>query len=62
MCSHSPKIPDSGTINGKGRYIGGPATPWARLNVVRGQRYRFRIINASAYGYFTFSIGMPLLL
>ena len=50
-------VPDSGTINGKGRYNGGPATPWARINVQQGSRYRLRLINASAYGFFTFSIA-----
>jgi len=53
---HEP-VPDSGTINGKGRFIGGPATPWARINVQQGLRYRPRLINASAYGFFTFSIA-----
>ncbi|KAG2008141.1 laccase 3 [Coprinopsis cinerea AmutBmut pab1-1] len=49
-------VPDSGTINGVGRYRGGPAIPWARVNVVQGKRYRLRVINNSAYGSFEFSI------
>ncbi|CAA7270037.1 unnamed protein product [Cyclocybe aegerita] len=53
--NHEP-VPDCGTINGVGRYVGGPAVPRARINVVQGQRYRFRVVNLSAYGQFTFSI------
>ncbi|THU81230.1 laccase [Dendrothele bispora CBS 962.96] len=52
---HEP-IPDSGLINGVGRFKGGPQVPWARINVEHGKRYRFRIINISAYALFTFSI------
>ncbi|KAK0202637.1 laccase [Desarmillaria ectypa] len=52
---HEP-IPDSGLINGKGRYVGGPTVDWARINVQPGLRYRFRIINISGYSGFTFSI------
>ncbi|CAE6447279.1 unnamed protein product [Rhizoctonia solani] len=49
-------VPDSGLINGKGRYVGGPAVPRSVINVKRGKRYRLRVINASAIGSFTFSI------
>ncbi|KAF8155412.1 laccase 17 [Crassisporium funariophilum] len=52
---HEP-IPDCGTINGVGRYIGGPSVARPRVNVVAGQRYRFRVINTSAYSGFRFSI------
>lgn len=52
---HEP-IPDSGLINGKGRYVGGPTVDWARINVQPGLRYRFRIINISGYSGYTFSI------
>ncbi|SJL03817.1 related to Laccase-2 [Armillaria ostoyae] len=52
---HEP-IPDSGLINGKGRYVGGPTVDWARINVQPGLRYRFRIINTSGYSGYTFSI------
>ncbi|KAF5360031.1 hypothetical protein D9758_007648 [Tetrapyrgos nigripes] len=52
---HEP-IPDAGLINGKGRYNGGPQVPWARINVEKGKRYRFRVINISAYSAFTFSV------
>ncbi|KAJ7850270.1 Cu-oxidase-domain-containing protein [Mycena olivaceomarginata] len=31
-----------------GRFNGGPAVPWAVINVVKGKRYRFRLINESA--------------
>ncbi|KAH8833988.1 laccase [Flagelloscypha sp. PMI_526] len=53
--NHEP-IPDSGLVNGKGRFNGGPAVPWARVNVEAGKRYRFRLINISGYGHFTFGI------
>ncbi|KAF9010407.1 laccase [Hymenopellis radicata] len=53
---HEP-IADSGVINGKGRYVGGPTVDWSRINVVAGKRYRFRCINISGYGQFTFSIA-----
>ncbi|KAJ7663168.1 laccase [Mycena polygramma] len=49
-------VPSSGLINGIGRYNGGPEVPWAVINVVQGKRYRFRVINISAYAAFTFSI------
>ncbi|EUC56627.1 oxidorectuctase, putative [Rhizoctonia solani AG-3 Rhs1AP] len=49
-------VPDSGLINGKGRYVGGPQVPRSVINVTRGKRYRLRVINASAIGSFTFSI------
>ncbi|ELU39444.1 laccase-1 [Rhizoctonia solani AG-1 IA] len=49
-------VPDSGLINGKGRYVGGPEVPRSVINVTRGKRYRLRVINASAIGSFTFSI------
>ncbi|THU79873.1 laccase [Dendrothele bispora CBS 962.96] len=52
---HEP-IPDSGLINGVGRFIGGPEVPWARIDVEAGKRYRFRVINMAAYAAFTFSI------
>ncbi|KAH8824577.1 laccase [Flagelloscypha sp. PMI_526] len=49
-------VPDSGLINGVGRYNGGPAIPWARINVQAGKRYRFRLINIAGYSHFTFGI------
>ncbi|KAJ7169229.1 laccase [Mycena crocata] len=49
-------VPDSGLINGVGRYVGGSAVPWAVVNVVRGQRYRLRVINIAGYAAFTFSV------
>nr|AFA35114.1 laccase [Flammulina velutipes] len=49
-------VADSGLINGKGRFEGGPKVQWARINVVAGKRYRFRCINISGYGEFEFSI------
>ncbi|KAF5360046.1 hypothetical protein D9758_007627 [Tetrapyrgos nigripes] len=52
---HEP-VPDTGLINGVGRYNGGPQVPWARINVEQGKRYRFRVINISGYAAFTFSV------
>ncbi len=49
-------MPDSGLINGKGRYIGGPTVPRAVINVTKGKRYRLRVINTSAIGSYTFSV------
>ncbi|TFK25254.1 laccase 17 [Coprinopsis marcescibilis] len=53
--NHEP-VPDSGTINGIGRYVGGPSVTRARVNVVQGKKYRLRIVNISAYGSFLFSV------
>ncbi|GAB1526092.1 Multicopper oxidase [Rhizoctonia solani] len=49
-------VPDSGLVNGRGRYVGGPQAPRSVINVQRGRRYRFRVINTSAIGSYTFSI------
>ncbi|PPQ70228.1 hypothetical protein CVT24_013086 [Panaeolus cyanescens] len=49
-------VPDSGLINGAGRYVGGPNAQRARVNVIAGKRYRFRVVNISAYAAFRFSI------
>ncbi|QRW09966.1 Multicopper oxidase [Ceratobasidium sp. AG-Ba] len=53
-------IPDSGTINGKGRYdpLNITASPDSlyTLKVKRGKRYRLRVINASAIASFRFGI------
>ncbi|KAJ7062597.1 putative laccase [Mycena amicta] len=55
--SGSEPVPDTGLINGVGRYIGGPAVPWAVINVVRGKRYRFRgSCNMSGFAAYTFSV------
>lgn len=43
-------------INGVGRYNGGPETPWARINVAQGKRYRFRIVNTSGIARYRFAI------
>ncbi|CUA69327.1 laccase, multicopper oxidase, benzenediol:oxygen oxidorectuctase [Rhizoctonia solani] len=56
-------IPDSGTINGKGKYDPASADTNSTqlenlytLKVKRGKRYRLRIINASAIASFRFSV------
>lgn len=55
------QVPDAGLINGIGRYNKGPQVVRARVNVQSGKRYRFRVINISAYASFRFSIeGHPL--
>ncbi|KAJ2912076.1 hypothetical protein MD484_g8339, partial [Candolleomyces efflorescens] len=51
-----PPIPNSTLINGRGRYPGGPATPFSIVNVRRGRRYRFRIIAMACDPYWDFSI------
>lgn len=51
-----PRVPDSGLINGKGRYVGGPTVKRSVINVTKGKRYRLRVINISAIGSYTFSI------
>ncbi|KAG8783111.1 hypothetical protein FRC16_002475, partial [Serendipita sp. 398] len=53
---YQDEIPDAGLINGKGFYLGGPPMDRAVFNVEAGKRYRFRLINASAYGLFRFSL------
>ncbi|KAF5371470.1 hypothetical protein D9615_009594 [Tricholomella constricta] len=49
-------VSDSGTVNGAGRFQGGPAVPFSVTHVVSGKRYRLRIINQSARNVFTMSI------
>ncbi|GLB43059.1 putative multicopper oxidase family protein [Lyophyllum shimeji] len=49
-------IPDSGLINGKGRFVGGPLVPYAVVNVEKGKRYRLRIFAISCRPFFTFSV------
>ncbi|KAF5348571.1 hypothetical protein D9756_009656 [Leucocoprinus leucothites] len=49
-------VQDSGLINGKGRFIGGPLVPFAVVNVEQGKRYRLRIFGLSCRPFFTFSI------
>ncbi|KAK1227973.1 hypothetical protein PQX77_009020 [Marasmius sp. AFHP31] len=43
-------------INGKGRYPGGPATPFSIINVEQGKRYRFRLISMGCDPSWNFSI------
>ncbi|SJL08430.1 probable Laccase-1 [Armillaria ostoyae] len=52
----SVPIPDSGLINGVGRYNGGPLVPYSVIKVKRGKRYRLRLISISCRPFFTFSI------
>ncbi|KAB5593772.1 Laccase [Ceratobasidium theobromae] len=61
FASGAEPVPDTGLINGRGRYKGGPAAPWSVINVTKGKRYRFRVVNNNAIGYYTFQIdGHPL--
>ncbi|KAF8997070.1 laccase [Cyathus striatus] len=43
-------IPDSGLINGVGRFVGGPEVPFAVVNVEQGKRYRLRVFAISSDG------------
>ncbi|KAI9438773.1 laccase [Lactarius indigo] len=58
LSTEAPAIPafNSTLINGKGRYLGGPSVPLAVVNVVRGKRYRFRVVSISCDPNFVFSI------
>ncbi|KAK7464216.1 Laccase-1 [Stygiomarasmius scandens] len=49
-------IPDSGLINGKGRFVGGPEVPFAVINVKQGLRYRLRLVSISCRPFHTFSV------
>ncbi|KAF9224262.1 laccase [Gyrodon lividus] len=48
--------PDSLLINGLGRYSGGPLTPFSVINVVKGKRYRIRLLNIACKPDYLFSI------
>ncbi|KAF9461177.1 laccase 2 [Collybia nuda] len=48
--------PHSTLINGKGRYAGGPTTPLAVINVIKGLKYRFRLVSLSCDPNYVFSI------
>ncbi|KAJ7577399.1 laccase 3 [Mycena floridula] len=54
-------IPDSGLINGVGRYNGGPLVPYAVISVTQGKRYRFRLIQISCRPFVTFSVDNHML-
>ncbi|RDB26960.1 Laccase-1 [Hypsizygus marmoreus] len=47
---------ESTLINGKGRYAGGPTSPLAVIRVIKGLRYRFRLVAMSCDPNYTFSI------
>ncbi|KAF7348651.1 Laccase 8 [Mycena venus] len=49
-------VADSGLVNAKGRYQGGPEVKYAAVSVVPGKRYRFRLINISVRSNFVVSI------
>jgi len=51
-----PAVIDSVIINGYGRYVGGPASPLAVVNVEAGKRYRFRLLSMACDPYFNFTI------
>ena len=54
------RTPDSTLINGRGRYVGGPNSTLAVVNVQQGKRYRFRIIDMGCEANFVFQIdGHP---
>jgi hypothetical protein len=47
---------DATLINGKGRYAAGPTSPLAVIRVVKGLRYRFRLVSISCDPNYVFSI------
>ncbi|KIJ65385.1 multicopper oxidase [Hydnomerulius pinastri MD-312] len=49
-------IPNSLLINGLGRYLGGPTTPLSVINVVKGKRYRLRLLSMACKPDYIFSI------
>ncbi|EIN14729.1 laccase [Punctularia strigosozonata HHB-11173 SS5] len=49
-------VADSTLINGLGRYAGGPSSPLAVVHVIKGLRYRFRLVSISCDPNFTFQI------
>lgn len=51
-----PFTPNTTTINGKGRYPGGPQSPLSVINVEHSKRYRFRLIGASCDAWHNFTI------
>ncbi|KAH9478529.1 Laccase-2 [Psilocybe cubensis] len=56
-----PAEADSVLINGKGRVVGGSASPLAVVMVIPNKRYRFRLVSISCGPAFTFSIdGHPM--
>ncbi|KAJ7923516.1 laccase 2 precursor [Mycena leptocephala] len=58
LAKDAPAIPApaSTLINGLGRYTGGPAVPLAVISVVKGLRYRFRLVATSCLSNYVFSI------
>jgi len=54
----APDVPlfNSTLINGRGRYSGGPPVPFAVVNVIRGRRYRLRLVSISCDPAYKFSI------
>ncbi|CAG8793831.1 5541_t:CDS:2, partial [Racocetra persica] len=63
-------VPDAGLISGRGQYNCSAALPGSKCDpnnmpaiytVQKGKKYRFRIINMSAYAFFWFSIDQHML-
>ncbi|KAI0290168.1 laccase T2 copper depleted [Russula brevipes] len=54
----APDVPlfNSTLINGRGRYSNGPPAPFAVVNVIRGLRYRLRLVSISCDPAYKFSI------
>ncbi len=48
--------PDATLFNGLGRSLNGPKSPLYVMNVVRGKRYRIRLINIGCDSNYQFSI------
>ncbi|KAJ7187237.1 Cu-oxidase-domain-containing protein [Mycena filopes] len=45
-------VSDAGLVNGKGRFNGGPEVEYSAVSVVKGKRYRFRLLNISTRANF----------
>ncbi|KAI0294048.1 laccase 3 [Multifurca ochricompacta] len=58
VSKEAPLVPkfNSTLINGQGRYPGGPDVDLAVVNILKGQRYRLRLVSISCDPNFTFSI------
>ncbi|KAF5374015.1 hypothetical protein D9615_009927 [Tricholomella constricta] len=48
--------PETTLVNGKGRYAGGPTTPLTVIRVIKGLRYRFRLVSLACDPNYIFAI------
>ncbi|KIJ34787.1 multicopper oxidase, partial [Sphaerobolus stellatus SS14] len=59
--TRSVPIPDTGLINGAGRYLGGPTVPFHIVNVRSGRKYRLRVVNIGCRPFHSFSVDSQTL-